>query len=514
MRKFIILTLISSAFHFVSAQSNTLLEVNVDTNVELQTIHNFGASDAWAAQFVGTWSDSIKSKTADWLFSMESNKEGSPKGIGLSAWRFNIGAGSAAQGEESGIKDRWRRTEGFLQNDGRYNWNKQLGQQWFLKEAKKRGVDQFVAFVNSPPIQLTKNEKAHSDDGQGANLSSGNYGAYADFLSKVLDHFKDSLAIDFDYISPFNEPQWEWKGGQEGSPWNNDELANATRVIDSVFVQQNIHSKIEITEAGQIDYLTGKKDKHENRSDQIETFFSPDNPYYLGSLKSLAPKVAGHSYFTTWDVQKLKRKRERIAEKLLKYPNLEYWMSEYCILENNDEIRGKGKDLGMRTALYVARVIHADLTIANASAWHWWLAMSPYDFKDGLIYHDKKVDDGTVSDSKLLWALGNYSRFIRPGAKRILVTYKGANDVDNLKDGILLSAFKNRDGSIVVVIVNQKDEMCDIKLHMSLPSKTPIKSYVTNESFNLHKMGAGELGNGKIQVFDKSVTTVVLKPQL
>lgn len=514
MRKFIIVIVIVCAFRFVSAQPSRHLEVNIDTNMAFQTIHNFGASDAWAAQFVGKWPGSKRNKAADWLFSMEFDNNGSPKGIGLSAWRFNIGAGSVKQGEESGIKDPWRRAEGFLQHDGSYNWKKQAGQQWFLGEAKKRGVDQFVAFVNSPPIQLTKNIKAHSDDGLGANLSPDNYNAYANFLSKVLLHFKDSLGIDFEYVSPFNEPQWEWKGGQEGSPWNNEELANASKVIDSVFVQQNINTKIEITEAGQIDYLTGKKEKHENRSDQIETFFNLNSPHYLGNLSSLAPKVAGHSYFTTWDVQKLKRERARIAEKLLKYPSLEYWMSEYCILENNDEIRGKGKDLGMGTALYVARVVHADLTIANASAWHWWLAMSPYDFKDGLIYHDKNVEDGTVSDSKLLWALGNYSRFIRPGAKRILTEYKDFNEVGNLKDGVLASTYKNTDSTIVCVIINQKNEVVDLKLNIELPINTNIKSYVTNKSFNLHKLDDGELGDGKIQVLGKSVTTVVLKPGL
>ena len=36
-------------------------------------------------------------------------------------------------------------------------------------------------------------------------------------------------------------------------------------------------------------------------------------------------------------------------------------------------------------ALYMARVIHYDLTLAHASSWQWWLAISPYDYKDGLV---------------------------------------------------------------------------------------------------------------------------------
>jgi hypothetical protein len=47
-------------------------------------------------------------------------------------------------------------------------------------------------------------------------------------------------------------------------------------------------------------------------------------------------------------------------------PKLGYWMSEYCILEKNDEIRGGGRrDLGMDAALFVASLIHNDLTLAS-----------------------------------------------------------------------------------------------------------------------------------------------------
>lgn len=509
MKNWLKLYFLWCAFHWAGAQQNPAIEVHINQNIHFQSIHNFAASDAWAAEYTGLWPHKKKEQMAEWLFSLESNPDGSPRGIGLSAWRFNIGAGSTAQAEESGIKDPWRRAEGFLQDDGSYNWQKQAGQQWFLQAAKESGVNQFIAFVNSPPIQMTRNNKAHSNDGLAANLSPDNYVDYANFLAKVLKHFKDSLTVDFDYISPFNEPQWEWKGGQEGSPWNNIELANATRVIDSVFAQQKINSKIEITEAGQIDYLTGDKEKHPNRSNQIASFFSPESTNYVGDLKSVAPKIAAHSYFTTWDISKLKKERERIAEKLLEYPSLEYWMSEYCILENNEEIKGKGRDLGMPTALYVARLIHADLTIANASAWHWWLAMSPYDFKDGLIYVDKESEDGNFYGSKLLWALGNYSRFIRPGAKRISVTYDIYNTEENLKDGVLLSAYKNADDSIVLVVVNQQVATAHLELNIDIPSNSKIESYVTSESNNLSKMPDAQFGKSKIQVLGKSLTTFV-----
>ncbi|WP_373941827.1 hypothetical protein OEG92_20275 [Polaribacter sejongensis] len=153
--KAVILFLFLSGFLF--SQSN-IEQINVELHpdVEFQTIHNFGASDAWSAQFVGKWPLEKKEAMADLLFSTEKNADGTFKGIGLTTWRFNIGGGSAEQGEESSIKDEWRRAEGFLNNDGSYNWKRQLGQQWFLTAAKERGVSSFIGFVNSPPRAIYK----------------------------------------------------------------------------------------------------------------------------------------------------------------------------------------------------------------------------------------------------------------------------------------------------------------------------------------------------------------------
>tara|TARA_R110001592_G_scaffold61172_2_gene186353 strand:- start:81 stop:734 length:654 start_codon:yes stop_codon:yes gene_type:complete len=194
-------------FNAVLFLQNKIEQINLELypDVEFQTIHNFRDLDAWSAQFVGKWSMDKKEALADLLFSAEKNIDGTLKGIGLSAWRFNIGAGSAEQKEESGIKDAWRRVEGFLNTDVSYNWHKQLGQQWFLNAAKQRGVSCFIGFVNSRPVQFAKNNKAFSDDGLSSNLKRSNYANYALFLKNVVTHFKDSLDIQFNYISPFNE---------------------------------------------------------------------------------------------------------------------------------------------------------------------------------------------------------------------------------------------------------------------------------------------------------------------
>ncbi|HZW69693.1 MAG TPA: glycoside hydrolase, partial [Hanamia sp.] len=101
------------------------VEATIDASQTFQTIDNFGASDAWSFQFLGNWPQPKKEAIADLLFSMDTAADGSVKGIGLSLWRFNFGAGSAQQGTASGIADEWRRAPSFLKTDGTYDWKNQ-----------------------------------------------------------------------------------------------------------------------------------------------------------------------------------------------------------------------------------------------------------------------------------------------------------------------------------------------------------------------------------------------------
>lgn len=122
----------------------------VRTDRPRQTIEHFGASDAWSMKYIGLWPEKQQRQVADWLFSTENDATGKPKGIGLSIWRFNLGAGSEEQGDKSEIQP-GTRTECFLNADGTYDWSKQKGQIRFLQLAKERGVPYILAFLNSPP---------------------------------------------------------------------------------------------------------------------------------------------------------------------------------------------------------------------------------------------------------------------------------------------------------------------------------------------------------------------------
>lgn len=99
--------LIALSFFWISAAVRgsrpAAVNYRIETDKPCQTMDYFGASDAWSMQFIGLWPQEKRERIADWLFSTENDADGKPKGIGLSLWRFNVGAGSAEQGEASQI---------------------------------------------------------------------------------------------------------------------------------------------------------------------------------------------------------------------------------------------------------------------------------------------------------------------------------------------------------------------------------------------------------------------------
>lgn len=497
--------------------SASKITFTVDFESRKQQILAFGASDAWSCQFVGkNWPVQKRNEIASLLFGTTTDASGNPEGIGLSGWRFNIGAGSAEQGDDSQIADEWRRAECFLNPDGSYSWDKQAGQRWFLQAAKSYGVDCFTAFVNSPPVSLTKNGRAWSEGGSSANLKADNYDDFSKFLANIMQQLQTTDNTYFQFISPVNEPQWDWnERNQEGSPFMNREIALLSKEISKEFINCGISTKIEVPDAGHIVYLYTSHDRP-GRENQAFEFFSPASPNYIGNLPNVATKVSGHSYFSTFPLNSmLLEQRRRFADALLGIsPDLRYWQTEYCILDSNDEINGSGRDLGIDPALYMARMIHYDLVLANASSWFWWLAVSPYDYKDGLVYIDKNKYDGKIYQSKLLWGLGNYSRFVRPGMFRYSVARSDGKPDEVAAKSLMVSAYAKEDKSEVVFVIVNYAKYSTYPIELRTTNRVEPKSieiYTTSgiEGDNL-RLTTVEALNSVITISPRSIVTVVM----
>ncbi|MEO6980097.1 MAG: glycoside hydrolase, partial [Mucilaginibacter sp.] len=253
--------------------------------------------------------------------------------------------------------------------------------------------------------------------------------------------------------------------------------------------------------AGSLAYLLKAADKP-GKGNQVDDFFKQGSVNFIGDLKHLEKTIIGHSYFTTSPDSTAKNLRRSLSDKLNKYPGLSFWQSEYCILgDNAGEINGSKRDLGIDAALYLARVIHTDLSAANASAWQWWTAISRYDYKDGLVYVDNNKTDGNYYASKMLWAMGNYSRFIRPGAVRVDAQVNGDQQ---LKTPLLISAFK-KGHQLIVVVVNNNPTNVPLNIIAGSVKIAKIKVFTTSASANLQ---AGTANNDTITIQPRSVTTI------
>ena len=480
-----------------------------------QSIDGFGASDAWSMRFVGEMPQSTQNAVADLLFSSDTYANRNPKGIGLSIWRFNIGAGSVEQGDSSQINF-GTRTDCFLNPDGTYDWNKQAGQRRFLKLAKERGVPYLLGFLNSPPVYFTQNGLA-TNTGRGGtyNLQPDKYGDFARFMADVIVGLKQHDGITIDYISPVNEPQYNWDSGQEGSGWTNDEVAALARELDMSLDDRGLSTDILLGESGDWEYLYKVKGDA-NRSNIFSAFFTPGSSAYVGDLAHVKNLICGHSYWTdgTWDG--MRNVRKQVAQAAGQY-NLDVWQSEWSMLGDNyssSEFVGYEQASEMDIAFYMSKVIHNDLTVAGVSSWSYWTSMdvSRWGHKNRFLlislvpaggeYGDIE-QEGSYQATATLWVLGNYSRFIRPGYRRI------ALDLNESRT-FFGSAWLSPEGDkVVAVYTNMSDKAVRLgETHVGWSNEAKsIATYTTTGSKNLVE---GTVAAGKQVILEaKSVTTVV-----
>lgn len=498
----------------ISAQSIKVYVV--DKNITYQEIDNFSASDAWRCHFVGKyWPQEKKEEIADLLFKREFDEKGNPKGMALTNWRVNVGAGSYENREAKEVNNSWNRTECFLLPDGTYDFSKQEGQQWFMKAAKERGVNNFLFFTNSAPYFMTRSGATVSTDRNYINLQEDKFDDFARFLVNCTKHFR-GLGYDVNYISPINEPNVEWHTNafQEGSFATKSDIYRLVAELDKVIEEEQVETKILIPELGELKYLFEVDSAANMPDDIIHSMFYKNGEYSVLGFKNLFNCVAAHDYWTAYPPKLLVDIRTDLRKALEQNGHqTKFWASEYCILEKNKEITMEPSPIkSINLGLYVARIIHSDLALANASAWQWWTALSMGEdvpiqllpMKDSSTESIKY--DGIISPTKMFWTTANYSFFIRPGMKRIDV--KPTHIVSDLEAATSLMVSSYTDNKeIITVIINytDKEEQLDLKCEKAKTGKL----YVTSIDKNLEYVGEHALK--KLSIPARSVVTVVVK---
>jgi len=435
-----------------------------------QEIDGFGASGAWWAQIIGGWEENKRKEITGLLFGNE--------GIGLSIYRYNVGAGSAEE-----IRDPWRRAETFETAKGQYDWNRDKNAMRILRQACSAGVENVILFANSPPRRMTRSGYAYA--GQGAdksNLRQDMYEEFARYLADITEHFIRVEKIPVKGISPINEPQWDWDGhSQEGCHYSAGQVVRLVEIMLREVEKRRLQVEVEAPENGSWEMVVEPAGKDWKRS-----------PVYLESLlgneyiRQRMDSYAIHSYWAN-----LGRKKAFAEYFFAKYPDKKLQMTEWC------EMKG-GRDYGMDSALRMTQEIIDDLVLGGVSSWQYWIAVSRYNFRDGLIYVNESERE--IVPIKRLWAMGNFSRFIRPGFRRF--------EVEHNSPVLRAVGCKSPNGSrLVVVVMNPAKQSEKVELQ---GEANIFDAYETSKKSDLQAVSSG-VRNNRYSFPAESVTTLVIK---
>ncbi|RMD80206.1 MAG: hypothetical protein D6820_07040, partial [Lentisphaerae bacterium] len=272
-----------------------------------------------------------------------------------------------------------------------------------IREARIRGVTMVMASPWSPPAWMKTNGKTQ----KGGSLKAECYADYARYLLAYVKGMKEQFGVDIDVLSLQNESDETKKW--ECCKWTaRDQTRFLRDYIGPLKTKWALDVRLLANEATEWDA--------QFKSWILTMLNDPQAAPYLDI-------VGGHRY----------RKPAASAFPEVWQAGKRLWMTEYYW-------EGKGP-------LYLqnARVIHNFMVKAQVNAYlFWWLFARPdKSTRARLILFDEKA--GTFSIHKHAYALGQYSRFIRPGYHRVDV--KG-----RLPDDLLVSAYREPAGSRVVVV--------------------------------------------------------------
>jgi O-glycosyl hydrolase len=416
-----------------------------------QTIDGFGASGAWWPNDLVNFPQDVQALVADMLFS--------PSGIQLSGYRYNIGGGGV------GVTNPVRAPKQFPDD---------TAGRTFLALANERQVPLLTGFVNSAPTQFTTNAK-----NCGGELKPGSEADFAQYLAGIVDDAQQD-GITLDYISPMNEPDDSFGScGQEGMIVPVDQRAAVVQALGAALK----------TNAPDTQVIAD-----ETTADAILANEAPEWLKVPGTTDSLAA-IAHHTYDFPNDALR------KLVPPIAKQAGKPTWMTEICCYKGSGGIAssfGANYDPTMTQALWLVNQIYDDFTVAGDSAWYWWTALSPVlgckpkddptcvtkqndqGFNDGLLYYDEDYatsDITTIFPTKRFYALGQFSRYVRPGAQRHNLTGKLPKDVR------AMAFVQDRHWSIVAW--NGSRTATQIGLELPADAPTEVNAVITNEGSNL-----------------------------
>ena len=460
-----------------------------------QTMEGFGASGAWWPIDLARFRPDVQEQVGALLFGPP------PGGIQLSVYRYNIGGGG------TGVRAPSRAPETFLVRPGAYDWERDVGGRLFLRMAAGYGVPVLVGFVNSAPAIWTTTGTC-----TGGALVPGTERLYAGYLADVVTRFHDADGIAMSYVSPMNEPDYTFEGGgQEGMAVPVDQRAAVVGELGAILASRAPYAQVIADE-----------------SSQVGSQFLPEVPGWM-AVDGTPRRVAAlaHHLYDFPDDSTLQSAR-RMAARL----NKPLWMTEICCARSDSGTWGRQYDPTIAGGLVLANLVWKSLTQAGDAAFHWWVALSsalgadlvsdpeaPFQvngdgWNDGLLYYDPdyaRTGDQRIFMTKRYHVLGQFSRYVRPGARR--------HDVAGAAGPLRLLAFSGAGAWTIVAINNAAASAPPSPMRVQLPEGgggpvIPVETVETSALRSLEHVRPPQVSvGGRIEAMlpAQSITTFVFR---
>ena len=155
-------------------------------------------------------------------------------------------------------------------------------------------------------------------------------------------------------------------------------------------------------------------------------------------------------------------------------PNAATWETEVSLLSGSDD--------SITNALYWAGRVHLFMTIANANAWHYWWLMT------GDSTGNESLTDANASPTKRMFALGQFSRFVRPNYYRIAANNPGTVQISAYKDSNSLNY-------AIVAINSATSNVVQTFTLTNFPSSALVTPWITSSNLSLSPQPAVAVAN-------------------
>ncbi|SFY04484.1 glucuronoarabinoxylan endo-1,4-beta-xylanase, partial [Cytophaga hutchinsonii ATCC 33406] len=334
-------------------------------------------------------------------------------------------------------------------NDDKTQWNKALAT---ALRAQQLGATIFATPWNPPASMcetITRNNR------QEKRLKPGSYSAYAQHLIDFNNYMKNN-GVNLYAMSFANEPDW----GFDWTWYSADEVYNFTKNIAGTLRVNGI----KVITAESFSYNKSYYDKVLN------------DPTALSNIDIIGCHLYGSDANSPVSVFNYP-----LADS--KAPTKERWMTEHYT--NSD---ANSSDL-WPSANDVSYEIYRCMVEGQMSVYTWWYIRRQY---------GPMNENGTIS--KRGYCMAQYSKFIRPGYKRVDATKNPAT-------GVYISAYKKGD-DVVVVAINRSTSSQTITLSVPGTKVTTWEKYVTSGSKSLAKEANINSSTGSFQItLDPQSTT-------